>query len=140
MQIKFNRILSGVSVAVLLAALTGCESMNSSHDERSEGRAMDDKNISSNVKKAFENEPAYKLDAVHVNTFAGMVSLSGFVNLEGQKARAQQLAESVSGVRSVSNGITIKPAPMEATGSSQSRIYSDPSKPQQSSESSEQSK
>jgi hyperosmotically inducible periplasmic protein len=132
MQTNINRILSGISVAALLVSMTGCEMPSKkSTDERSEGRVVDDKNITSSVKKAFENEPAYRLDSVHVNTFAGVVALGGFVNTEDQKERAQQLAASIPGVRQVSNGITLKPEPMQPTGKSdsQSHIYADPTKP-----------
>jgi hyperosmotically inducible protein len=135
MQININRILSVISVALLAVSMTGCESTKKPKDERSAGRALDDKNITENVKKAFENEQAFKLNSIEISTFAGVVSLGGFVNVDDQKVRAQQLAESVPGVRAVSNGITLKPTPqMAPTGSKSERIYSEPVKPVQNQE------
>jgi hyperosmotically inducible periplasmic protein len=129
MQTNINRILSAISVAALLVSVTGCEmTTKKPKDERSEGRVLDDKNITSNIRKSFEKEPAYKLDSVHVSTFAGVVALGGFVNTEDQKIRAQQLAQTASGVRGVSNGIVLKPQPTMAPTGGAPRIYAEPAK------------
>jgi osmotically-inducible protein OsmY len=107
---KTNRMLAGIGAAVLIITLTGCDTTSSSHkDERSEGRTIDDKKITADVKKSLINEPAYKFDDVGVKTFAGVVQLTGFVNTDGQKMRAQDLAEHTDGVKQVVNGITLKP-------------------------------
>ncbi len=44
-----------------------------------------------------------------VETKDGIVVLSGFVESEAVKARAGQIAASVNGVKSVSNGLVVKP-------------------------------
>lgn len=119
------RMLSGAGMAVMLLVLTGCQT-TASRDERSAGTVLDDNQITENVRSALDNEPVYKFNDVNVNTFAGVVQLSGFANVQGQKDRAQQLAQNVNGVRQVVNGITIKPQQMQATGRSQAPIYDDP--------------
>jgi hypothetical protein len=44
-----------------------------------------------------------------VRTFDGVVQLSGFVNSEEQKRRAEELARQVPGVVEVQNSISLKP-------------------------------
>ena len=111
--------------AAMLIAMTGCET--TPKDERSEGRSLDDKHITENVEKSLQKEPTYKFSEVKVSTFAGIVQLSGFVNTDGEKSRAEDIAENTDGVKQVVNGIALKPE-MPATGrNSQSRIYSEPS-------------
>jgi hypothetical protein len=119
-NMNYKKLIGGLGIAVVLASVTGCKSCDSRHDGRSEGRVTDDKNITETVKKELEEEPVYKFDDVAVNTFAGTVQLSGFVNTEDQKRRAQEVAEHTGGVTQVINGLAVKqfkPAP---------RIYAEP--------------
>lgn len=127
MRYNIIRMLSSVSAAVTLLALSGCES--TPKDERSEGRAIDDKHITQNVQKDLEREPTYKFNGVDVSTFAGVVQLSGFVNTEGQRARAQEIAQDVNGVREVKNGIALKPLMPTSRRNSDQQIYAEPQKP-----------
>lgn len=124
---KRNRMLAGIGVATAIIALAGCETSKSSNGQRSEGRKIDDKNITADVKKSFEEDPTYKLDSVDVQTFAGVVSLSGFVTAQGQKDRAQQIAQHTDGVNEVVNGISVKPVmPATARWDEGSKIYAEP--------------
>lgn len=125
MRINKNLSLFGVGLVITTITLTsGCKTTK---DERSDGRALDDKHITENVEKALKDEPTYKFTDINVNTFAGIVNLSGFVNSETQKARAEQLARGVSGVSDVSNGLVLKPE-IQPTGRTNmnSRIYAEP--------------
>ena len=85
-NMNYTKLISGLGLAVLMAGSTGCETTK--HDERSEGRIQDDKNITASIKHELKGEPVYKFEDVTVNTYAGAVQLSGFVNSEGQAARA----------------------------------------------------
>ena len=112
-NIRNKLAIGGLSATVALAALTGCESMTEkSHDERSEGRVIDDKNITKDVRERLKEEPTYKFDAVDVTTFGGIVQLSGFVNHPDQRRRAEDIARHTPGVTQVMNGLVIKPGPM----------------------------
>ena len=112
MQNKTIQMLSGICSAAALLWLTGCQS--TPKDGRSAGTMMDDEHITENVRHALDKEPA-KFPDVNINTFAGVVQLSGFTILQSEKNRAQQLTENVSGVRQVVNGIIVKP-PKQPTG------------------------
>jgi hyperosmotically inducible protein len=106
-------LISGVSAAVALSG--GCAT--SDHGGRSEGRVVDDKQITEEVQDQLRREPVYKFSDVDVKTFSGVVQLSGFVNTDEQKKRAGELAQQVPGVTEIVNGISLKPQiPRTATG------------------------
>ncbi|HEY2082382.1 MAG TPA: BON domain-containing protein [Verrucomicrobiae bacterium] len=92
-------------------ALTGCEmlSHHNAESDRTAGRALDDKTITSSVKHDLNREPVYKFNGVDVKTFDGVVQLSGFVDTEDQKRRAEDIAKGAEGVTQVVNNITLKP-------------------------------
>jgi osmotically-inducible protein OsmY len=104
---------SAVGAAIGVAALTGCSSLktNKPHDERSEGRVTDDKHITKNVQEKLKEDGTYKFANVEVNTYAGIVQLSGFVNNPEQKRRAEDIARNVGGVSQVVSSLVLKPAP-----------------------------
>jgi hypothetical protein len=102
-----NWIVTGLSLVAALTTFTGCQT--APKDGRSEGLAKDDKHITKRVKESLDSEPVYKFTDVDVRTFAGTVQLSGFVMTQGQKNRAQEIAQHTEGAREVVNGITLKP-------------------------------
>jgi hyperosmotically inducible protein len=89
-------------------ALTGCEMLNH-HGDRTMGRTLDDKTITSTVKHDLNREPVYKFSDVDVRTFDGVVQLSGFVDTNEQKQRAGDIAGRAEGVTQVMNNISLKP-------------------------------
>lgn len=117
---KSSILIGGISAALALTCLTGCESWGHRNDERSEGRASDDNQITSKVKDELDREPIYKFSNVDVRTFNGVVQLSGFVNTEDQKRKAADVASRASGVNQVINNIALKPeTPTAPTGRTQ---------------------
>jgi hypothetical protein len=100
-------IVAGLSLAAAMTTFMGCQT--APKDGRSAGLAADDKRITKSVKEALDTEPVYKFTDVDVKTFAGTVQLSGFVMTQGQKNRAQEIAQHTQGAREVVNGITLKP-------------------------------
>src|SRR5579862_7688502 len=91
MQNLTKLLLVGGTSAML--ALTGCEMMHHDTSDRTAGRALDDRTITENVKHDLDQEPVYKFTDVDVKTFDGVVQLSGFVNTDGQKRRAGEIAQ-----------------------------------------------
>jgi hypothetical protein len=76
----------------------------------STGEYIDDASLTTKVKAAFVKDPLVKALDVKVDTFKGVVQLSGFVDTSEQKSRAEQVAASTTGVRGVKNNITVKSA------------------------------
>jgi osmotically-inducible protein OsmY len=109
-----NIIVTAASAAVALSALTGCKYLpgNEPNDGRSSGRAQDDKAITKRIEDRLHDESVYKFDSVDVKTFAGIVQLSGFVDLPAQKVRAEELARKVPGVTQIVNALVVKPGPI----------------------------
>lgn len=123
MQIKLKQLVLALSLgtAVATAGLTGCHT-----EGRSTGTYIDDRMVSSKVKGALDNSTVYKYPNVDVSTFNGVVQLNGFVQTQGQKNQAAQLASQVEGVKQLVNNITVQPPAMSPTGRSSSGIYANP--------------
>jgi osmotically-inducible protein OsmY len=60
------------------------------------------------VKAALIEDPLTKAIEINVETFKGVVQLSGFVSSQAAANRAEALARGVAGVRSVKNDMRIK--------------------------------
>lgn len=93
-----------LSIAIIAATL-GCAG---NQTQRSTGQYVDDAAITSKVKTALLRDPDVSGLDIQVETFRGQVQLSGFVNSEEQAEKAEQIAEQVSGVRSVQNSLLVK--------------------------------
>ena len=101
--------LSTVSLFVLLTAVpvlsfVGCTSMTG----QTAGQYVDDRTLTSRVKAKLVAEKASNLTRVDVDTVNRVVSLNGIVESPEHKARAEQLALQVSGVRDVRNNLQIQ--------------------------------
>ena len=104
MDLSRRKVLAG---AVALAALAGCAS--EPRTQRSAGEFTDDAALTAKVKTAIATDAgARTASAVNVETYRGVVQLTGFVDSEDQASRAVSAAKKVQGVRSVKNDIRIK--------------------------------
>lgn len=97
-------------IAALLAAITmmfmlGCAS-TSKHEGT--GEYIDDTLITTKVKAAILAEPGLKSAEINVETFKGIVQLSGFVASPANINRAVEVARGVGGVKSVKNDMRVK--------------------------------
>jgi osmotically-inducible protein OsmY len=64
--------------------------------------------ITTKVKAAILKEPTLKSYEVNVETYKGVVQLSGFVGTQAEVIKAAGLASSVKGVVSVKNDLRVK--------------------------------
>jgi hyperosmotically inducible protein len=76
--------------------------------KHSTGEVMDDSALTAKVKSALIDNPDTKAGSIKVETRQGVVQLSGFVSNQSAKDAATKVAQSVEGVKSVQNGLTIK--------------------------------
>ncbi len=72
------------------------------------GEYVDDTVITTKVKAAVFNEPTLKSAEINVETFKGVVQLSGFVSSQADISKAVEVARSVRGVKSVKNDMRLK--------------------------------
>jgi osmotically-inducible protein OsmY len=99
-----NRFVAFTFV-ILLASLLGCAS-TAKHEGT--GEYVDDSVITTKVKAAIFNEPSLKSAEINVETFKGVVQLSGFVSSGSDISKAAQVARGVQGVKSVKNDMRVK--------------------------------
>ena len=92
--------------AVALAfALGGCAS---NAKQESVGEFVDDSVITTKVKSAFVEDKEISALRISVETYKGVVQLSGFVRDAHESWKAAELARNVKGVRSVRNDLAVK--------------------------------
>ena len=95
--------LSSIMLAGLLL-IGGCTSMTG----ETAGEYVDDSTITASVKAKLVGEKTANLTRIDVDTTNQVVSLTGIVESPDQKARAEQLASQVSGVKSVKNNLQVQ--------------------------------
>lgn len=94
-------ILAGLSVVFFL----GCAS---TPQTESTGEYIDDTVITAKVKALLAKDDVLKSFQIGVETFKGVVQLSGFVNAEKTREKADFIARTVKGVKSVKNDLIVK--------------------------------
>jgi len=94
--------------ALLLGGVAYTSGCSATATRQSTGEYIDDAAITTKVKSAFVRDDTVKALDVKVDTFRGVVQLSGFVDSAAQRARAEEIARSTNGVRDVTNNIQLK--------------------------------
>lgn len=102
---KNLKIVSTLLAALMLTTVVGCAT---NAKTESVGQYVDDSVITTGVKAAILNDPALKVAEINVETYKGVVQLSGFVAAQDSIAKAAAAARSVKGVQSVKNDIRLK--------------------------------
>lgn len=90
---------------IILPTLVGCAG---GRTHESTGEYLDDTVISTKVRASLIADPKIKPLQISVETFKGIVQLSGFVNTSEQATRAVDLARRVKGVKQVNNSLIVK--------------------------------
>lgn len=96
---------SALFLAVMLVSLLGCAS---TAQKEGTGEYVDDSVITTKVKAAIFDEPSLKVAEINVETFKGVVQLSGFVSSRADINKAVEVARGVEGVKSVKNDMRVK--------------------------------
>jgi osmotically-inducible protein OsmY len=94
-----------IIAAILFMSMLGCASTSKTEGT---GEYIDDSVITTKVKTAIFNEPTLKSAEINVETFKGVVQLSGFVSSQADISRAVEVAKTVTGVKSVKNSMHVK--------------------------------
>ncbi|MCX7171041.1 MAG: BON domain-containing protein [Proteobacteria bacterium] len=72
------------------------------------GAYLDDSAITAKVKAAVLNEPTLKSAEINVETYKGVVQLTGFVSSRASADKAAEVARGVKGATSVKNDMIVK--------------------------------
>lgn len=102
---KLLNRLNTVILSALLVSLVGCASTAS---KEGTGEYVDDTVVTVKVKAAILNEPTLKSTEINVETFKGVVQLSGFVANRDAVNKAIEVTRTVKGVSSVKNDMLLK--------------------------------
>jgi len=102
---KITSYFSLVFMAMALFSMVAC---SATHKRESTGEYVDDTVITTRVKAAIVKEDTLKVSEINVETFKGVVQLSGFVSSQADINTAVRVAGGVGGVKSVKNDIRLK--------------------------------
>jgi osmotically-inducible protein OsmY len=100
---KRNRSATAALLALVLIAplfLSACG--------KTVGETIDDATITTRVKTAFINDPAIGGLRIDVDTFKGIVTLSGAVKSKDEENKAVALARSIKGVTDVKSTLQVQ--------------------------------
>ena len=104
-NIKARQVFIAAMLATSAGIFSGCAS--TAHTEGT-GEYVDDTFITTKVKAAVFNEPTLKSAEINVETFKGIVQLSGFVSSQADINKAVEVTRTVKGVKSVTNSMRLK--------------------------------
>jgi len=102
---KINIVVRYFVLLMLIASLAACASTPT---RESAGEYVDDSVITTKVKGLLADDDFLKSFQIGVETYKGVVQLSGFVNSQKAVEKAVQIAGSVKGVKSVKNDLIVK--------------------------------
>jgi osmotically-inducible protein OsmY len=102
---KSRRMLTLLVSLLLMISLLSCASTQKSS---STGEYFDDTVITTKVKALLVKDTALKSFQIGVETYKGVVQLSGFVDTEKTRNQADFVARTVQGVKSVKNNLILK--------------------------------
>jgi osmotically-inducible protein OsmY len=110
---KQLKVITCISLALMFATTIGCASTTQkdstpTSSNESAGEYLDDSVITTKVKTAVFNEPTLKSSEINVETYKGVVQLSGFVNSQQDINKTVEIARGVKGVVSVKNDMQLK--------------------------------
>jgi osmotically-inducible protein OsmY len=102
---KMNIIIRCLVLLMLIATFAACPS---TPKQESTGEYVDDSVITTKVKSLLSNDDFLKSFQISVETYKGVVQLSGFVNSQKAVDKAGEITGSVKGVKSVKNNLIVK--------------------------------
>jgi len=102
---KRNLIIGFFVLLMLIATLMACAS---TPKQEGTGEYVDDSVITTKVKSSLASDDFLKSFEITVETYKGIVQLSGFVDSQKAIDKAGEIARSVKGVKSVKNNLNVK--------------------------------
>ena len=93
---------------VLVVLITGFAACASSSKQEGAGEYVDDSVITTKVKSQLAADDFLKSFEISVETYKGIVQLSGFVGSQQAIDKAGEIARGVQGVKSVENDLNVK--------------------------------
>lgn len=105
MMKKSKVFASFLAIFMLIAVIAACASTRT---QSSPGEYVDDSVITTKVKSMLASDDLLKSFKISVETYKGVVQLSGFVNSQKAVDKADEITKNVKGVTSVKNDLIVK--------------------------------
>jgi osmotically-inducible protein OsmY len=102
---KRNRFVGYFVLLMLIVTFVAC---GSTPEQTSPGEYVDDSVITTKVKSLLAGDDFFESFQISVETYKGTVQLSGFVDSQMAVDKADEIARSVTGVKSVRNNLIVK--------------------------------
>ena len=102
---KRNFVIRYFVLLVVIAFFAACAATRT---QESTGEYVDDSVITTKVKSLLAADDFLKSFQIGVETFKGVVQLSGFVNTQKAVDKAIEITRSVKGVTSIKNDLVVK--------------------------------
>jgi hyperosmotically inducible protein len=102
---KRNMFIRCFVLMMLIASLVACASTSK---QEGAGEYVDDSVITTKVKSLLAADDFLKSFEISVETYKGIVQLSGFVDSQKAIDKAGEIASGVKGVKSVKNNLNVK--------------------------------
>jgi osmotically-inducible protein OsmY len=102
---KRNMLIRCFVLLMLIASLVACASTSK---QEGTGEYIDDSVITTKVKSMLAADDFLKSFEIGVETYKGIVQLSGFVDSQKAVDKAGEVARGVNGVKSVKNNLNVK--------------------------------
>jgi len=102
---KRNIFIGCFMILMLIATLVACASTSK---QEGAGEYVDDSVITTKVKSLLAADDFLKSFEISVETYKGIVQLSGFVDSQKAVDKAGEIASGVQGVKSVKNNLNVK--------------------------------
>ena len=93
---------------LLIMLIVGFVACASTSKQEGAGEYVDDSVITTKVKSQLAGDDFLKSFEITVETYKGIVQLSGFVDSQNAVDRAGEIARGVNGVKSVKNNLNVK--------------------------------
>ena len=104
-----NKSLNGFRMIALAGALaTALAGCAGSQTKESTGEILDDSVITTKVKSDLALQKDVSATSIHVDTYEGVVTLSGKVKSQAEADKAVHIAREIKGVKSVVNNMHVK--------------------------------
>ncbi len=100
-----TRPFANLIIAMMISSALGCASTPT---QEGTGEYIEDSVITTKVKAAILGEPTLKSTEVNVETFKGIVQLSGFVSSSAAENKAVEIARGIKGVKSVKDDMHVR--------------------------------
>ena len=104
-MVRLHHIMKFLVCIGLITLFLGCAATQT---RESNGEYIDDSVITAEVKDVIFDEPSLKVFQISVETYKGIVQLSGFVDSGQAVDKVGEIVRSVKGVKSIKNNLIVK--------------------------------